>query len=120
MYIKLDRDYEVKCTLGTIKDIETSFQKPFFTLASALDKLTTDEQIRFLYAGVRRADPSVTRERFTDACEEMLGIGDLVEYLEKFVLQLQYPGLSQEEIREKIEKKLQAAERIRDLSGAKS
>lgn len=119
MIIKLDRDYEIKCTLGTIKDIESRFNKPFFTLVSALDKMTTTEQIKLLFIGAKRAEPSIKEADFVEACEENLGLGELNEYLENFVLQIQYPGQSREEIQERIEKKLKQAELLRASTGTK-
>lgn len=118
MTIKLDRDYEIKCTLGTIKDIESRFNKPFYTLISGLDKLTTTEQIKLLYVGVKRADPSVTESEFVTACEDNMGLGELTDSLEQFVLQLQYPGLSGEEAVQKIEKKLAASRKLQTASAS--
>ena len=45
MIIKLDKEYELKCTLGTIRAIEKRFNKTFIPLMSDLNKLTTTEQI---------------------------------------------------------------------------
>lgn len=119
MIIKIYREYEIKCTLGTIKDIENKFSKPFYTIIGGLDKMTTTEQIKLLYSGAKRADSSIVENDFVIACEENLGLGDLAENIEQFVLQLQYPGLSQEEVQQKIEKKLQAAASLRASIGTK-
>ena len=119
MKIKLDKEYEVKCTLGTIKEIENLFNKPFFAIASALDKLTTTEQLKLLFMGVKRADSTVREDDFMTACDDYLGIGDLTDCLEEFILQLQYPGSTKEEIEKKIEKKLQVAERVKASTGAR-
>ena len=116
MTIKIDRDYELKCTLGTIKDIEGRFNKTFFTLISGLDKLTTTEQIRLLYVGARRADPRLSESDFISACEDNLGLGMLSDYLEEFIMQLQYPGLTHEEVQQKLEKKLENSRRLQAAS----
>ena len=107
MFIKLDRDYEVKTTLGTIRDIEKSFNKPFFDVVNEISKMKMDDQMRLLYIGAKKADNNLTQEDFFSKCEEYLGIGDLFEYLEKYFYSLQYPGLSDEEVQSKIQKKLQ-------------
>ncbi|MDR1094568.1 MAG: hypothetical protein LBL66_10525 [Clostridiales bacterium] len=112
MYIKLDREYEVKATLGTIRDIERAFGKGFLELAGGIAKMTLDEQLKLLYVGARKANPGLSEEAFNAACEEHLGLGDLMEYLEKYMYALQYPGLSEEEVRERLEKKL---ERSREM-----
>lgn len=109
MYIKLDKDREVKCTLGTIRDIEKKFNKGFYEILRGLDKMTVTEQIRLLYVGVGKADPNLSEESFAEICDEYLGMGELQESLENFLYQLQYPGLSNAEIQEKIQKKLQIA-----------
>ena len=74
--------------------------------------------MRLLYIGVKRADAGVSEQQFFAVCDEYLGVGDLTDYLEQFVFALQYPGLSREEVQQKIEKKL-AANRARqkDLPG---
>lgn len=119
MIIKLNRDYEVKCTLGTIKDLEGTFKKPFTALASELAHLTAGEQIKLLYAGVRRADASVREADFTAECEERLGLGELADYLEQFIYEIQYPNLTREEAKEKMEKKLREAQKIKASTGLK-
>ena len=116
MYIKLDRNYEVKTTLGTTRDIEKAFGKGFFELAGEIAKMTIDQQIKLLYVGAKKADPALTEIDFNEACENYLGIGDLMEYLEQFFYALQYPGLSEDEVQEKIQKKL---ERSRELQAAR-
>lgn len=107
MYIKLDREYEVKCNLGTIREIEKSIGQGFYGIMQNISALTTDQQLKMLFAGVKRANPAMSFEEFYTLCEENLGMGDLMEYLEKYLYALQYPGLSEEEVQQKIEKKLQ-------------
>jgi len=115
MYIKLEKEYEVKTTLGTIRDIEKSFGKGFFELAGEIAKMTLDKQLKLLFIGVRRANPDLTEQTFMSICEDHLGIGDLMEYLEKYMLALQYPGLSEEEVHSKLEKKLERNKELQAL-----
>jgi|AGTN01.1.fsa_nt_gi hypothetical protein len=107
MIINLDKNYDLKCTLGAVKDIEAVFKTPFFTLAATIDKMSTTDQLKLLYVGFKRANPNVSENEFMDLCDEHLGLGDLMEYLETYLYALQYPGLSQEEVKAKIEKKIQ-------------
>ena len=107
MYIKLDKEYEVKTTLGTIREIEKAFGKSFFDTVASVGTMRLDEQIKLLYVGVKRANLDLTQEQFTNLCEEYLGIGDIMEYLEQYFYALQYPGLSQIEVQERIQKKSQ-------------
>lgn len=112
MYIKLDREYEVKCNLGTIREIEKSMSQGFYAIMQNVSALTVEEQLKMLFAGVKRADPAMSFEAFYDLCENYLGMGDLLEYLEKYLYALQYPGLSEEEVQQKIEKKLQRSREL--------
>lgn len=112
MYIKLDREYEVKCNLGTIREIEKVFAKGFYEIMQGISALTTEQQLKMLFVGVKKATPSINFEGFLSLCEEYLGMGDLMEYLEKYLYALQYPGLSQEEVQQKIEKKLQKSRQL--------
>lgn len=120
MIIKLDREYEVKCTLGTIRDIEAVFKRSFADIVSGIGKLTAGEQVKMLFIGAKKADPDLTEKDFTDKCDETLGLGDLTDYLEQFILQLQYPGKTEKEIREQIEKKLQRAEAFKSSTVSNS
>lgn len=117
MIVKAGMDYDVKCTLGTIKDIESKFNKSFYTLLSDVNKMTTTEQIKFLYVGVKRANSKIEEKEFIADCEDNLGLGNLSEYIEQYILELQYPGMAKDEIQKKLEKKLQQAEAIKSFAG---
>jgi hypothetical protein len=116
MFIKLDREYEVKTTLGTIRDIEKSFGKSFFEVVGNMTAMKVEEQIKLLYFGIRKAYPEMTEQSFNILCENHIGIGDLMEYLEKYFYALQYPGLSEQEVQERIEKKLQRSRTLHQLA----
>ena len=120
MYIKLDQEYEVKTTLGTIREIERLFDKAFFEVISGVTEMKIDEQIKLLFAGVKKANPDMTEKKFTDLCDDNVGMGDLMDYLEKFILALQYPGLTEAEVQEKVEKKLQRAQALQKTKGKAS
>lgn len=108
MQIKLGKDYEVKTTLGTIRDIERAFDKSFFEVINAVTNMKVEEQIKLLYMGVKKANSEITEEAFNNLIEEHLGLADLIELLEKYLLALQFPGLTEEEVAEKLGKKSQA------------
>lgn len=109
MYITLDRDYEIKCTLGTIRDIEKRFGKGFYEMMRNIETMTVGDQIKMLYAGVKKSNPDLTELSFSDLCDDYLGVGDLQDILESYLYQLQYPGLNEDEIKSKIQKKITAA-----------
>ena len=120
MILKLDRDYEVKCTLGTIRDLEQAFGCSFTDLIGRLNRLTTEEQLKILFCGIRRANPDLTESRFFDLCDDRLGLGALADALEEMVYQLQYPGKSREEIEQIVQKKLAKAGQLKNSIGAES
>ena len=105
MYIKLDREYEVKTTLGTIRDIERMFDKSFFEILESVAAMKIDDQIKLLYVGIKKANPEMTEKVFDDLCNEHIGLETLIEHLEKYLFSLQFPGLSEEEVEEKLAKK---------------
>ena len=117
MFIKLDKEYEVKCTLGVIRDIEKGFNKAFYTLMGEIGKLTTSEQMKFLFYGFRKINPEISEQQFYALCEDNLGLGQLTDYLETYLYQLQYPGMSKEEIDQIMQKKLQAAGKTKGSTG---
>ena len=108
MFIKLDREYEIKTTLGTIRDIEKRFGKGFFALVQNMSELNTDDIIKLLFVGAKKAEPQLSEENFIMACDDNIGVGELFEFLEKYLYALQYPGLTDDEVKEKMEKKLKS------------
>lgn len=120
MKIQLENTYEIKCTLGTIKDIENKFKKSFNEIIGSLGTLSTSEQIQMLYLGAKRANNDISENDFVKECEDSLGLGDLSEYIEEFILQLQFPGQSKEEIQKKISARLETLQKAKGLTGAQS
>ena len=106
MYIKLDREYEIKSTLGTIREIERMFNKAFFDVINGITSMKVEEQIKLLFAGVKKANPDIKENDFISLCEDHLGMGELMDYIEQYIFALQYPGLTEEEVQNKLEKKL--------------
>jgi len=117
MYIKLDKEYEVKTTLGTIREIEKQFGRAFFDIIKSVTSMVIEEQMRLLYVGVHKANSDLTETAFADLCEDNMGMGDLMEYLEKYLYALQYPGLSEQEVQERLEKKLEKSRKLQEVSG---
>ena len=112
MTIKLDKKYDVKTTLGTIREIEKTFKKGFFDIITDIASMQIDDQMRFLFAGVKKAGAEIDENKFIELCEDNIGIGELMEYIEQYIFALQYPGLSVEEVQQKLEKKLQSVETL--------
>ena len=107
MYIKLDRDYEVKTTLGAIREIERAFDNSFFEVINGVTNMKIEQQIKLLYIGVKKANPDMSEQRFNELCDDNLGLVELIEALEKYLVALQFSGLSESEVQEKLAKKSQ-------------
>lgn len=118
MKIQLENSYEIKCTLGTIKDIENKFKKSFNEIVTSIDKMSTTDQIEMLYLGAKRNDETVEEKTFITECENTLGVGTLTEIIEDYILQLQYPGETKENIQKKIFAKLERLQKIKASTGA--
>jgi len=114
MNIKLDRNYEIKTTLGTIREIERLFGTGFLDVINKITTMKLDDQIKFIFAGVKKANPEISEAQFTELCEDHLGMGDLMDCLEEYIFALQYPGQSVEEVQEKLEKKLQRSKSLQE------
>ncbi|MCL2375724.1 MAG: hypothetical protein FWC82_04295 [Firmicutes bacterium] len=110
MNIKLDKTYEVKTTLGTIRDIEKAFDKSFFDIINSVANMKVEEQIKLLYIGVKKANPDISEGQFDDLCNDHLGLAELIELLEKYLFGLQFPGMTEAEVQEKLGKKSQERE----------
>lgn len=117
MKIQLENSYEIKCTLGTIKDIENKYKKSFNEVVGSIDKMSTSEQIQMLFLGAKRNDENIKEQDFITECENTLGAGTLAEIMEEFILQLQYPGQTKDDIQKKILEKLEKLQKIKASTG---
>lgn len=88
------------CKLGTTVKIKTKFGKPFMQVIQGIETLDTLELIKILYCGVDKE--VISYNDFETLVLEEIGLMDLYELVQKFVKKIQYPGLSFEEIDEKM------------------
>jgi hypothetical protein len=103
-----EREYEFDCRLRTCVKIKSKFGKNYSELINDIEKLDVNDMLNLLYCGL---DKNVVNENeFKDYVLDTCGMGDLYDYVGWFVKQLQYPGLSEEEIEKKLlEKKAKQA-----------
>ena len=106
----LDREYDFNCKLITCVKIKNKFNKNYNQLISEIETMDVNDMISLLYCGLNKdeVDESDFRNYLLDNC----GMGDLYDYVSWFVKQLQYPGLSEEEIEKKLLMKKQQAEKF--------
>lgn len=106
----IDREYDFNCKLGTCIKIKGKFGKNYNQLISDIENLDVNDMISLLYCGLNKeeVDEKEFREYLIDNC----GMGDLYDYVSWFIKQLQYPGLSEEEIEKKLLEKREKAEKL--------
>ena len=105
MKIKLDKDYEVKVTLATAREIERVFDKTISDVVENVLEMTVEEQMKLLFTGVKLANPEMKEEEFLALCEEYLHFSELLKCIEIFIYALQYPNLSLDEAKEKVKQR---------------
>lgn len=102
------KELEFSTTLGVTVKIKQKFKKPYTQLLSELDRLDPEEMINLLYCGIK--PDQMTETEFKAFMYDNCGMGDLTDAVTWFIKQIQYPGLSEEEIEKKLmEKRAQAA-----------
>lgn len=107
----VDKDFDFNCKLGTCVKIKSKFGKNYNQLIGDIEKLDVNDLINLLYCGLDKdvIDEQEFRNYLLDNC----GVGDLYDYVSWFIKQLQYPGLSEDEIEKKLLEKREKAERLK-------
>lgn len=106
-----NREFELSTKLGTTFKIQKAFKKPYLKVLTNVEDMMAEEQIKMLACGLQAQEEV---NDFTKAFEEV-GIGELSDYLEEFIDELQYPGLSDEQKEEKKLKKLAKQNHMREI-----
>ena len=107
-----DKTFDFDCRLGTAIKIKSEFNKTYTEIINEIDKLDVNNMINLLYCGLDKneVDKTEFRKYILDNC----GMADLYDYISWFIKQLQYPGLSEEEIEKKLLEKRQKAKKFQD------
>lgn len=100
-----EQTYNFNCKLRTCVKIKQQFKKNYNQIIEELDKLDVIDMIKLLYCGIDSNE--ITEEDFKNNLLDNCGMGEMYEALTWFIKQLQYPGLSEEEIEKKLEEKRQ-------------
>lgn len=106
------KELDFNCTLGVTIRIKSKFKKTYNEMIAILDKLDTPELIDFLYCGLN--SDQISETEFKQYVFDNCGMGDLMDYVTWFVKQIQYPGLTEDEIEKKLEEKRQKAALLQD------
>lgn len=106
-------EYKFNVKLGTTIKIKKAFGKSFNNVLSDLDKMDVEDLIKLLYCGINEEEHS--KEDFKNAILENVGLMELYEIVQSFIKQIQYPGLTEEQIDKKIIEKNQQAQAMQNL-----
>lgn len=107
----VDREYDFNCKLGTCIKIKGKFGKNYNQLINEIETLDVLQLISLLYCGLDKNE--VDEQDFRNYLLDNCGMGDLYDYVMWFIKQLQYPGLTEEEIEKKLLEKKEKADKLR-------
>ena len=105
-----EREYEFDCRLRTCVKIKSKFGKNYTDLINEIEKLDVHDMINLLYCGLNKDE--IDEKEFRDYLLDNCGMGDLYDYVSWFIKQLQYPGLSEDEIEKKLLEKKEKQARL--------
>lgn len=101
------KEFDFNCKLGVTVRIKSKFKKSYNELLNELEKLDAEKMVELLYCGL--SQEQITESDFKAYVFDNCGMGDLTDYVAWFVKQIQYPGLSEDEIEKKLVEKRQKA-----------
>lgn len=101
-------EIELSEKLQVALNIQKRFAKPFIKAAKDISSMGIEELISFLACGLKDTKP----EEFKTLILDNIGISDLYDSVTAFVISLQYPGLSEDEIEKKVKAQQAKANRM--------
>ena len=110
-------EYEFNVKLGTTIKIKKAFNKSFNQVLNDLEKFDVEDLIKLLYCGINENEH--TKDAFKENLLDNLGLMELYELVESFIKQIQYPGLTEEEIEKKVIEKNQKAQAMQNMISLK-
>lgn len=97
------REFDFNCKLGATVRIKSKFKKTYNQVVEDLDKLDAEGMIALLYCGL--SPEQISETDFIAYIFETCGMGDLTDEISWFIKQIQYPGLTEDEIEKKLSEK---------------
>ncbi len=98
-----EKEFDFNCKLGVTVRIKSKFKKSYNQVVEDLDKMDTVDMVSLLYCGLKQ--DQISESEFTNYVFENCGMGDLTDAIAWFIKQIQYPGLSEDEIEKKLQEK---------------
>ena len=109
-----NKTFNFETVLRTTLKIKQKFKKPYNTVIENIDKLEADELAWLLYCGIDKSE--ISEQDFTNYLLDNIGMDELIDDVMWFVKQIQYPGLTEEEIEKKLQEKRQLAVQLNEDS----
>ena len=111
-------EFTFNTKLGTTLKIKKRFNKPFNAVLENIDKMDVEDLIRLLHCGIDENETPLND--FKDHLLETIGLMELYELVQSFIKQIQYPGLSDEEIDAKLKEKNLEAQAMQNMTSLKN
>ncbi len=112
-----NQEYEFNVKLGTTIKIKKKFNKSFTQVLNDIEKFDVEDLIKLLHCGLD--EEKIKLDEFKENLLENIGMMELYDLVECFIKQIQYPGLTEEEIEKKIIEKNQKAQAMQNMTSLK-
>lgn len=93
-----NEEYDFNVKLGVTIEIKKTFKKSFNQVLSEIENFDIPDLIKLLHCGIK----DIPYEEFEENVLNNIGLMELYELVQSFVKQIQYPGLTEEEIDKKL------------------
>lgn len=112
-----EKEFELNTKLSVCYSIQQRFKKPYMEVFQTIDTMGIDEQIKILYSGLSKEVRGEMNEQdfINFMLDSDVGLDGLLDAIMTFINQIQYPGLTEEEIEKKLMEKQEKANRLRNL-----
>lgn len=112
-----EHSLEIKNNIRLIFKIQEHFNKPYLKVLENVisNQAQIEDQLKFLFLGYQVGGGSMTETQFIDLIIDNLGISQVVGYIEQAITELQYPGMSEQEIEAELKKKIAKIKRMSSI-----
>jgi len=100
------QEFNLDTRLRVCYELQKQFNKKYMEIFKSISTMGIEEQIKMLYCGLSKEDKEKTSlTSFVDLLLDNIGLDEMLDHITKFVNQIQYPGLTEEEIEKKVQEK---------------
>lgn len=106
------QEFEFNTKLRVTMKIKEEFKKTYSEVAENLEKYDANELARLLYCGIDQS--VISKQDFTNHILDNLGLAEVYDAVTWFMQQIQYPGLTEDEIEKKLMEKKKKYQKYQD------